>query len=662
MSNIIEVKNLSKIYGAQSEKSRDGSVEVRALDHISLNISKGDYVAIQGPSGSGKSTLMQILGLLDKPSQGSYFLDGVDINKLDDIELATLRAKKIGFIFQFFNLLPRTTATDNVALPMLYNNLLKPIQRAQSLLKQVGLSDRLNHKPHQLSGGQQQRVAIARALANQPELLFADEPTGNISSQQAQEILNLLEELNRQGTTIVLVTHEPSVAARANRLLTVKDGKIADDVRLKPMPEIRTKNNLEITLEKSKSSLIARLKENMRMAMIALSLNKLRTALATLGIIIGIASVVAMLAIGRGAQKAIEEQVSALGTNLLSLRPLNPKSAKNINQTYRKFTLEDYQALLQLSNNQSPIQNVDAQAYGTVSVGYGSANAYTDLIAATANNQAMENNTPIAGRFFTEEENQNRSRVALIGQTVVKNLFPEGTNPVGSTIKLNRSDFTVIGVLPAKGSTAFKDRDDVILVPLQTGLNRVLGKKYPNSLMVAMRNPKESEQVSAILEQTLRDRRRLPANESSDFEIRNLNEIQELYTKTTQIISSMLAAIAAISLLVGGIGIMNVMLVAVKERTREVGLRKALGAKNKDILVQFLLEATVIGILGGLLGISLGIGLSWIATYIFSWPALVSTTAIMIACLFSIAVGILFGLWPAKHAARLSPIEALRYE
>jgi macrolide transport system ATP-binding/permease protein len=598
----ISVRNLKKVYRPQT--TDHDQFEVRALDGVNLDIERGDYVAVMGPSGSGKSTLMQILGLLDQKSSGDYFLDGQDISVLNDDQVAKLRSQKIGFIFQFFNLLARTTATDNVALPMLYSGIKDSTNLAQNLLKAVGLGSRLYHRPHQLSGGQQQRVAIARALANKPELIFADEPTGNISSQQANEILNLLEEMNEKGTTIILVTHETSVAERARRLITVKDGVVVSDIRKRALPKFEstsstTANHVE---ETSKVKIyFERLKENLKMALVALSLNKLRTGLATLGVIIGISSVVTMMAVGQGAQEAIQEQLTSLGTNLLAIRPVNPRSNKTVGN-FKKFSIEDFELLKEKTKSpESLIKYVDAQAYGNVQASYLSSSASTDLVAASYQNEMVEKNTPLVGRFFTEEEDKERKRVALIGQTLLKNLYPPGANPVGSTIKINRIDFTVIGVLPAKGSTGFKDRDDMILVPLNTGLTRVLGRRSPQSLLAEATSTEDIDIAIKDLEDFFRNRRKLKEDEPNDFEIRNLNEIKEIFTRTTGIISSMLASIAAVSLLVGGIGIMNVMLVAVKERTREVGLRKALGARRKDILVQFLIESVLIGLLGGLI-------------------------------------------------------------
>jgi macrolide transport system ATP-binding/permease protein len=662
MGAIIRVKNLQKIYRAAASSTGEDVPEVRALDGVDLEIEAGDFVSIIGQSGSGKSTLMQILGLLDRKSGGEYYLEGEDISQFDDETLASLRSRKIGFIFQFFNLLPRTSATDNVSLPMLYAGDENPAPKAQALLRKVGLDTRLYHKPHQLSGGQQQRVAIARALANNPSIIFADEPTGNISSAQSNEILGMLEGMNRQGVTVVLVTHEQDVAERANRIITLRDGKIHSDQRIREIvtspPQSRAAEHVV------KSAPWQRLKENLRMALVALSLNKLRTALATLGIVIGISSVVGMVSVGMGAKATIENQLSSLGTNLLTIWPINPRSAPNMagGVRYRKFSLDDYEALRALVTPDSAVANAGAFVNGQVQVSYGAKNASTRIVGATASYAEMQNATLTAGHFFSNEEDLSRQRLVIIGQTVVRNLFGETVNPLGSIIKINRVEFRVIGVLTAKGSGGFQDADDQIIVPIRTTMYRVLGKGLVDYVTVSARSDAQVDEAEDTATELLRLRRGLKPADEADFQVQSLNEIRDAVNKSTAAISSLLAAIASISLLVGGIGIMNVMLVSVKERTKEIGLRKALGARKQDILLQFLVESMMICLMGGVIGLILGYVISITTAKGFGWVVVVPISGAGLAFFFSIFVGVVFGLWPAKQASNLSPIEALRYE
>lgn len=676
---LIRIQGLTKVYRPAGQES---DLAVKALAGVDLEIHPGEYVAVMGPSGSGKSTLMQILGLLDRPTSGQYFLEGRDVSQLSDDELALIRAHKLGFVFQFFNLLPRTSSLDNVSLPLVYTGDPQPEVRATKLLQQMGLGDRLDHKPHQLSGGQQQRVAIARALANQPRLIFADEPTGNISSKQAHEILDVLARLNDQGVTIVLVTHEMDVAERAKRLLVLKDGLLAEDRPLRKNSTTRSSDTESavspgtvaeigpaVDAIRSSSvemagqgSLWRRTQENLRMALVSLGLNKLRTTLATLGIIIGIASFVAMMAIGEGAKSAVADLMSSLGTNLINVRPVNPRGAKGlVGEQIRRLDMNDFLALKQYASSQPSLRLVDAQVYGDVLVSYEANNTPCEVLGATPSIETMQNFRPTVGRFFTEEENQGRARVLLIGQTVARELFGD-RNPVGAKMKVNRVEFEVIGLLPPKGSTAYKDRDEMILVPLRTAMDRILGRKTIQVLSAEAASRETMEQAQDRLRTWLRERRQVREGQPDNFDILNMNDIQELYSQTTGIISSMLQAISFVSLLVGGTGIMNVMFVSVKERTREVGLRKAIGARRLDILSQFLVESVLICLLGGAFGTFLGWLLSLAAAKYLGWTTVFTIGAVLTSFFFSFLVGVVFGLWPARQAAELAPIEALRYE
>jgi macrolide transport system ATP-binding/permease protein len=662
MPSLIHLDNLTKIYLPQGKQ--DPSLGVRALDGVTLDIQAGEYVSIVGPSGSGKSTLMQILGLLDRASGGKFELAGQDVARLSDDQLALLRNSRIGFVFQFFNLLARTTALNNVALPLIYARIGDPESRARKMLEWVGLKDRLYHAPHQLSGGQQQRVAIARALVNQPVLLFADEPTGNISSQQAEEVMGELDQLNRDGVTVILVTHEPDIAAHAKRVITMKDGKVVSDKlnETARSGEVSAKASAE-AFQLPRQPLLpsfASFRENLRMAATALSLNKFRTFLTMLGMIVGVATVIAVTALGNGMAESTKAALASLGSNLLMVQAEN-ESTRGTGSAPR-FTIPDAEKMKQLEKAGGSILRVDPTVRGDVMVSYGDNNWDTSVTGCEPNYADMRNSVPIEGRFFTQEENLQRARVCLLGKTVVTNLFPAGFDPVGAQVEINKTNYTVLGILPVKGSNGFSDQDDLVLVPLQTAMYRVLGVNYLRFIDVEAKDAASVDPAIDELTAFLREERHILPGQADDFRIRNMADIQQARSSITGVMSTTLLIIACISLLLGGIGIMNIMLVSVKERTKEIGLRKALGARNVEVLFQFLVEALLICMLGGALGIFLGAGASLTVAKLANWLLPLSWGMIVMAVVVSSACGMIFGFWPAWQASKLSPIEALRYE
>jgi macrolide transport system ATP-binding/permease protein len=643
---LIELADVTKTF-------RSGELAVQVLHGISLAIYRGEFVAIMGASGSGKTTLMNILGCLDRPTTGTYRFMGEDVSQLDRDELARLRREAFGFVFQSYNLIATSNAVENVEVPAMYAGLSGEARRARAaeLLATLGLADRLGHRPNQLSGGQQQRVSIARALMNGGEIILADEPTGALDSRSGEDVLSLLQDLAARGHTVVVITHAPEVAARAQRVIELKDGRVVRDngPRLALQPAAPRP---EAAAARAGRAFFNDVIEAGRTAVRALRVNLFRTALTLLGIVIGVASVIAMLAVGDGAKRAVMERISSLGTNLLLVRPGAPNQ-RGQGGSIATLVPQDADAVAELPNVLAAVPEMG----GGATIRFGNADYQTSVVATSAA-YPVARAWPVArGTFFSAADVRSYASVVVLGQTVVNNLFPQGVDPLGRYVLINNVLFQVIGVMDVRGATPWgADWDDTLIVPLSTGSLRLLGQRFLRSITVAVDDVSRIDETQQAITTLLAGRHRMV-----DFQIRNMASIVQTAEETQNTLTVLLGAIAAISLLVGGIGVMNIMLVNVSERTREIGIRMATGARMRDILQQFLGEALVVSGLGGLIGVGVGLGVAALIGA-FGRPVAFSFEPVALAFGCAFLTGLVFGYMPARKAARLDPVVALAAE
>jgi macrolide transport system ATP-binding/permease protein len=648
---LIDLRKVSRTYVT------DGGVEVRALRDVDLTIYPGEFLAIVGQSGSGKSTLMNILGCLDRPTSGRYLFAGRDIQSFDADGLAWLRREAFGFVFQSYNLLAAESAQENVEVPGIYAGLSASERgvRAESLLTTLGLGERLDHRPNQLSGGQQQRVSIARALMNGGKIILADEPTGALDSRSGVEVMALLEGLARKGHTVILITHDQEVARHADRIVEFSDGCVVRDSGRRP-DAVDPKRNAELAalfMSRRASSLFAGVGEAIRMAMSSLHANLFRTILTLLGIVIGVASVVAMLAIGQGVQSGIIERISAIGTNMLTLQPARAENQRrNLPST---LAFSDADAIVDNVPNvlyaMPELQNNQTVRWGNLD--------YSTRITATSEVLPRARNWQMArGVFFSREDSDNYEAVAVLGGTVYDELFPEGQDPLGEWMLIGTTPFQIIGVLARKGSSGGQDQDDAVFVPLKTGALRLFGEKFARQISVAVDDIDRIGETQELLRSFMTTLH----GGLEDFRIVNSAELLETVAATQNQFRLLLASIGGIALLVGGIGVMNIMLVSVTERTREIGVRMATGARQRDILSQFLSEAIVVTAIGGVIGVLLGIGVGLLIRAFSDVDVVFSSEPMLLAFGCAAATGVIFGFAPARKAAQLDPVVALSSE
>lgn len=689
---VIELKDVTRTFVV-------GGTEVKAIRGVNIKVERGEFIAIVGSSGSGKSTLISILGCLDRPSSGSYLFEGVDVAKLTEPALAAIRSERLGFVFQSFNLLPRTSALENVRLPLYYAKAgtvdgAGAVEHARASLARLGLGDRERNTPGQLSGGQQQRVAIARALINSPHLLLADEPTGNLDTKTSHEIMEVLVALNRhQGVTIVLITHEADIAAYADRIVTMRDGQIVADERkiernranVSPVPS--ADNDGRVRSESSGGLAFGLMA--LGAAGQAIRRNKMRSILTMLGVFIGVAALIVMVAVGQGANNAVARQIESLGTNVVVVLPgaLTSGGARIGYGSASTLTVADARAI----GEDTAVANIGYLIRQQGQAEYGSKNWTTNIQGVSEAYPAITNWHIAAGAPISGEDERNGDLVAVIGQTVYRQLFATTENPIGATIRIRNVPMRVVGLLAGKGQSAMgQDQDDVVMIPFTTAERRVLGVAAPsqvqtpnnwvylpapnpynlqprltgfaNMLFVQAKSADQVPEAVKDINDILTRRHNIKATQNKDFDVRNLSQFAEAAKSSSRIMALLLAVVASISLLVGGIGIMNILLVSVTERTREIGLRMAIGARRLHVLLQFLAEAIFLSVSGGIAGIVMGIAVSLVISQVFNWPAPLSVAAMTGGFLFSAMVGVFFGYYPAHKAANLDPIEALRYE
>jgi macrolide transport system ATP-binding/permease protein len=647
---LMQVKGLIREFKA-------GEQNIRVLHDIDLTINQGEMVAIIGQSGSGKSTLMNILGCLDQATAGEYKIYGQSVSRLDADELAKLRREHFGFIFQRYHLLGDISARDNVSVPAVYAGMDGQTRsdRAEKLLADLGLAEKVNNRPNQLSGGQQQRVSIARALMNGGDIILADEPTGALDSKSGEDVMKILHDLNDQGHTIIMVTHDPKLAAQAERVIELKDGYVIADYKTEHYQQ--THNEPEPILDNNRksvfSSFIDRLLEAFKMSLLAMRAHKMRTLLTMLGIIIGIASVVSVVGLGKGSQAQILENISALGTNTITISDGYPYGDPRRQYNDDNLTPQDAEAV----ENQPYVISVSPQLDSNMNVRYRNVQEAASISGVGKDYLTVSGETLTLGQGFDAQSIDRRMQDIIIDDSAKRTFFPDNANPIGEVLLIGSVPGRVIGVLaPNDGGFGPSVDTPTLYMPYTTMMSRIKGGSNIESFVALIDDNISSSAAESAISQLMISR-----HGTDDFRIRNSDSIRQTIESTTTAMTLLISSIAIISLVVGGIGVMNIMLVSVTERTNEIGVRMAVGARQSDIMQQFLIEAVLVCILGGLLGIGLAFAIGELINRVGgdSFKVIYSPTSIIAAFVCSTLIGVIFGFLPARNAAKLDPVEAL---